>query len=229
MKLTGEGRFGGQIPPNNSEMTKLSKMLLLINLLSHRRSVSLKNIQEVCDIPERTAYRYLRELSESNIPLYYDRFHRGYRLSGAADRNLPDVGPDHTVLVGLALKMLAARLSPDYRNDVENLIQKFCSHQDMPVEQILRPYQQQIEELSTDEDFSNLVTSVLMTAAVVCRWKVRLTSRNSKGEESQPELSEPRLRFDGGWQVVGGEDPTSVRLPLEDIKKVSILQDRATG
>ena len=61
-------------------MGKLKRVLRLINLLTYRQQVTLDTIKKACDIPERTAYRYLRDISEANFPVFFDRETHSYRL-----------------------------------------------------------------------------------------------------------------------------------------------------
>ena len=60
-------------------MTALEKLFLLVNMLYTRRSVSVGTIMHDCSVSRRTVFRYIRTLSEANVPVYYDKDVRGYR------------------------------------------------------------------------------------------------------------------------------------------------------
>lgn len=45
--------------------------------------VGLQKIVENCEISERTAYRYVKNLIDAGIPIFYDYHRGGYRLANS--------------------------------------------------------------------------------------------------------------------------------------------------
>ncbi|MCX6827358.1 MAG: YafY family protein, partial [candidate division Zixibacteria bacterium] len=65
-------------------MAKYDRLLFILNLLRSRRNLNAEMIAGECEVTERTIYRDIITLSESNIPIYYDK---GYKF--ASDNFLP--------------------------------------------------------------------------------------------------------------------------------------------
>ncbi len=61
-------------------MAVLTNILLVLNLLHHRRAVSIRMIQQECGVSRWTAYRYLTAISEANFPVVNDPFLGGFKL-----------------------------------------------------------------------------------------------------------------------------------------------------
>ncbi len=64
-------------------MNKLQKIIRLLRLLQENNVVSLQKIVAICEISERTAYRYVKNLIDAGIPIFYDYHRGGYRLSNS--------------------------------------------------------------------------------------------------------------------------------------------------
>ena len=62
-------------------MNKLQKIIKLLRLLQENNVVSLHKIVENCEVSERTAYRYVKNLIDAGIPIHYDYHRGGYRLA----------------------------------------------------------------------------------------------------------------------------------------------------
>jgi predicted DNA-binding transcriptional regulator YafY len=58
-------------------VSKLDRLLLILNLLRCRRNLGASNLAKECDVSERTIYRDINAISSANIPVYFDK---GYRL-----------------------------------------------------------------------------------------------------------------------------------------------------
>jgi len=58
-------------------MSKLDRLLLILNLLRSRRTLTASDLANECEVSERTIYRDVRALSGANVPIYFDG---GYKL-----------------------------------------------------------------------------------------------------------------------------------------------------
>jgi len=64
-------------------MNKLRKIITLLRLLQENNVVSIRKIVKHCEISERTVYRYIKNLSEAGVPVFYDYHRGGYRLANS--------------------------------------------------------------------------------------------------------------------------------------------------
>ena len=203
-------------------MSAIERILSLISLLNHRPYVTMETIKKTCNIPERTAYRYLNTISEANIPLFYDRTLRAYRLTGGSSIAANDLCIDEVLLIILSLRILSGRVNNEYCRDIERLTQKLTVQQPFPIEEALRMFEHQTEGLTELNDYSALVSSLLINAAITCSRRVRVTVKPSEGEATEVEIADPSLRFHGSWQLAGRKDDRPGGIPLSKIRKVTI-------
>jgi len=206
-------------------MSKLDKIIILLNLLYHRRAVSMRTITEMCGITERTAYRYIGTLSRANIPVYYDKEAEGYRLTSGSKIGLGDLSIGETCLILVALDNLAGKLNHAYGADIENLIKKIISEKDFPLDEFWEYYKRRSASLAQNKDLSSLLTSVLLQFAVLFKRRVHISLSKKKGGDSSEILSDPRMHFKSNWEIIAPETLKKLGdgVPLESIEKASIL------
>ncbi|UCG62950.1 MAG: HTH domain-containing protein [Candidatus Zixiibacteriota bacterium] len=206
-------------------MGKLNRVLRLINLLTHRQQVTLETIKKTCGIPERTAYRYLKDISEANFPVYFDRNSRAYRLDryGSSPR-MDDFSLEEAVLIIVALKRLAGSINPDYRQEVSALSKKILVSQSIPLEEIFEAYEHQLESLSDQQECSQLISSILISSAIRFGRRVKLTVNSGTPYDKAVSIENPALRFKKHWQLVSGTESDSEAAEFPRIKKVSLVR-----
>ncbi len=217
--------MSGSLAQKGVNVSKIEKVVRLINLLSHRRYTSMEKIKSICGIPERTAYRYLQSISSANIPVTFDREHQGYTLTNKQSWIRSGLSTGEAVIVGVALRLLSRHVNEDYRAEIEELILKVSVQQECAVEDVILAFEGDIQ-LSGGEksDMSSLLTSILLHAAIQCDRRVRVTAKDEEsGKEPEFDLMRPRLRFERTWQVVdAAEDSDSCRVPLDSVTKVLV-------
>jgi len=202
-------------------MSKLDRIIRLINLLNSRQSVSLKTIKTVCDVPERTAYRYLNSISGADIPVYYDRELRGYTLSSQFSRQISNLKLEEVILMVLALKALAAGVNSEYRLSVSRLISKILALISAPIEEAVRSAESR--PMGNHQDHSEMLTACMIHAALECERGIVITIDNPVGDNRQVEIRRPCLLFRNGWRVTGTGCGDKDGFPLAAITKVSIM------
>ena len=183
----------------------------------------METIKKTCNIPERTAYRYLNTISEANIPVYFDRRLRAYRLAG---RDIPtgiELSMSEALLVVLALKTLAKRVNADYAQEILAVVQKLVVQQSFPVEEILRSFEHQLDGSADLGDYSELLTSILINTAITCNRELQITTKTSGIKSGQIRIDQPALRFHKDWYLTGKREQGARETPLSDIRKVSIV------
>jgi predicted DNA-binding transcriptional regulator YafY len=184
----------------------------------------LKSIKETCNIPERTAYRYLNTISEANVPIYFDKSIQAYRLNAGSGIPINDVSFGEGVLVVLALKVLAATVNEHYREDIEQLITKVVVRHEAEIESVLGGAAERLVSPLEGIDLSSLLSSALVHAAVCTGREVKITKFDGD-DESEPgvEVSQPRLLFRKAWQVAEKSLTDQEAAPLQSIDKVEVL------
>ncbi len=105
-------------------MTKAERLLFIVNMFRVRKTVTLDELAQECEVSTRTVYRDLLSLSSLNIPVY---FHDGYRL--ARDISLPPLNftQDEQELLGFSLKNSCLIQSPHICGKLRNIELKILS------------------------------------------------------------------------------------------------------
>lgn len=204
-------------------MSKTFRIIQLINLLNTRRGVTVKTIKQACNIPERTAYRYLNTISEANIPIYFDKNAQAYRLNTETNLAINDISFGESVLTVVALKVLAALVSVHYQRDIESLITKLIVRQDSEVEVILGPATERLTSHLDGIDLSKQLSSALIYAAVCCGRKIRLAKSNNPEVGQQTGFSNPSLHFRDAWRLTEKNLVDLSESTIDDVKKVEVL------
>jgi len=206
-------------------MGKLNRVLRLINLLTHRQQVTLETIKKTCGIPERTAYRYLKDISEANFPVYFDRNSRAYRMDryGSGTR-MDDFSLEEAILIIVALRRLVKSLNSDYQQDVSALTKKILVSQPLPLEEIFEAYEHQLDSLADQQECSQLVSSVLISAAIRFGRRIRLIMNSGPSDDQDLSIENPALRFKKHWQLVSSTGSDSEAAEFPRIKKVSLFR-----
>jgi predicted DNA-binding transcriptional regulator YafY len=186
--------------------------------------VTLKTIERVCGVPERTAYRYINDISEANFPVVYDKRLKAYRLYQRNKSQGVALGPDEAVMLVSGLRLLAAGLGDRYQGNIEMLISKLISSQEHPLEEILDAYEEQLAGVAKVSDCSEILSSMLINAAIRGRQRLKLERMNAQGKKQTTVLDQPTLSFKNEWRLVGSNNGGKVEVPLDDIEQVSIIR-----
>jgi len=206
-------------------MSKIGRVIRLLNLLYHRQVVTMDKIIEQCGISERTVYRYMRSISEANVPVYFDPDAGGFRINSD---NCPNFGgwiPSEVALVIASLQYFANELNNGYRREIELLIERIVAQQSLPYEQFWRSWRQNLNLSQKDIDnLRSLLTSSLITFAVDQSRKVCLNvSENGNQEPHMFTLSDPVLKFKGEWTVTENREPGEEPIPISGVSSAKVL------
>ena len=204
-------------------MSKLRRALSLINLLQHRSVVTIEMIGEVCGIPRRSAFRFLNELSEANIPLYYDSKCRGYRLNTNTKLSLDNLDLGDSIMIVLALELLSQELNDPYREEILHLIRKVCVRQSCALESIVELLQPYVDSCQTSRDHSEYLSFLFAAAGAQFKKKLRITRSGDKPGDGIQEIRDPSLRFDRDWYLVDTKESNTSGTYLSHVHKVTIL------
>lgn len=89
-----------------SSVTRVRRLLHLIELLQSGRSHNARELAELCGISRRQVFRDIRTLQDSGVPVLYDASRQGYWLAAATYLPPTDLTLDET----LSLLILASEL-----------------------------------------------------------------------------------------------------------------------
>jgi predicted DNA-binding transcriptional regulator YafY len=204
-------------------MNKTFRILQMINLLDHRRSVSLETFQKTCNIPERTVYRYLNTISEADIPIYFDTEERAYRLTRQGVLDIDDLSLGEAVIFVLALKLLSQTLGESYQDDIEKLLAKVLVRQQFPIEEVLPVVEHGLEDQKTDLDLSELLSSLLVNAAISCKREVKLSTKGREPAEEDVTIENPGWLFKDTWHLMEKGSVEREETALDQVSRVKIV------
>ena len=203
-------------------MTKLERLLLLVNLLYHRTCVSLKTISEVCDISQRTAFRYIQTISAANIPIYYDKYLKGYRLARKGTTWVDSLRDDEILLIVFALKLISQRVNLSYQKAIDSLIKRLASLQTFKLEEFLTAINSAIDDNLNKQDLSKSLTSLLIQLAIALGKDLQLTITDERIGEKQIRIDNPRLLFKNDWKLIAKQTDAASLALLEDVVRVTL-------
>ncbi len=204
-------------------MSKVEKIVLLINLLHHRQYIPLETIKKVCKISTRTVYRYLNTISSADIPVRYDDAVGGYYIDYRDSFGISDLRVSDAVLLSLALHMLLQRLDDRYLEDVEQLARKIFCRLTFPLEELWESFRTRIEQGFQSQTTSDLITSLLIQASVLHGGKLRLTLLDGETGNNAIEIANPSLRFKREWWLGDSMSDDHEAIPVSRVRKAVIL------
>jgi predicted DNA-binding transcriptional regulator YafY len=205
-------------------MGKLADLIKIVNLLSHRRHVTLSSITKTCNIAERTAYRYLNSISEANIPVYYDKERRCYSLTNYDGSALSDISTNDIVLCLVALVNLRREVGDTYGEAIDEMATKLVIRSDGRLE---KAWDFIREAVTTNKDVTVQEILSLAFAATAIALECPVDIRT--GGDVRCRLNQPGLEFAGEWWVsdVASDQPQRTR--LRDVEAVDILDGPRYG
>lgn len=203
-------------------MNKITNIIKVLNLFHSRRCVKLKDIMAVCNVCRRTAYRYINTLCAANVLIRYDERTGGYLIDDQEALQINDFGIDDTVITLVALKSLSMRLNSDYSRMTNALLERVFSHLSTPMEHLWKTLEKRTKVYIESDNLSDLVTTLLIHAAISNRRGLRVTSMNTSNSKIEREIENPVLRFRGNWQLHENLSEGNVIL-IPEIKVVSVL------
>jgi predicted DNA-binding transcriptional regulator YafY len=169
-------------------MKKSGRLIYIINLIRNNRTLNAEKLAERCGVTRRTIYRDIIELSEANIPVYYDR---GYKM--ATNTFMPPLNfdVDEFIAVKLALDSHVLNENSPYETSLKRAKAKIVTalNGSIPTELKTRPLRSRIRGTSTDRfteariQLFNLIEKAIMENA-----RIEITYEGLKGGKSKREL-----------------------------------------
>jgi predicted DNA-binding transcriptional regulator YafY len=204
-------------------MAKIDNILLLVNALQNRSCLTIDKIRDICGVSARTAHRYIRVLSEANIPVYFDSAAGGYRLSRSVGFKMDMLTTNDVVLLCVALSFLKTCVNAQYQLSIESLARKIFSMRTDELEEIWGRIQEQLESKAADRDISGVLTSQIIYAAILLEKRLRLVESTGEAIDRFLELSDPKICFDHGWSVVEDHPARNKPILWENVLEASLV------
>jgi predicted DNA-binding transcriptional regulator YafY len=204
------------------KVSKRTKMLQMVNLLCHRNAVSLETIKSVCELPTRTAYRYLNSLSEANVPVYFDKRAGGYRLMRQKYASFDDLSLNDAIILVTCLRVVVGHVNEEYARDIAEVMKKIVIRKQFPVEDLGGPTELMATAGSREPDYSPTITSALVEAAVLLGKRLEVSQNATADTRSTTGMEQPSLVFRNGWHVAGRKMKDGPSRRLSSVSKVKI-------
>jgi predicted DNA-binding transcriptional regulator YafY len=202
-------------------MAKNDRVFQLIQLLNQRSVVTLDTIMRICQIPERTAYRYLNTISEANIPVYYDKELRGYCLTRRSALRIDDLSSQDSVMLVACLQLVLRHLNTHYASMASAITQKVTTRQPVVSEDLARALGAQDNSSQLGPDYSAELSLAIIQWAASLKKSITLGVFSEDRESIKDVIvQEPRLIYSHGWAI---EDAGPDRLESTELASVAYV------
>jgi predicted DNA-binding transcriptional regulator YafY len=181
-------------------MAKVENLILLINLLHHRRAVDVKTMVRECNISERTAYRYVQSLEAAGFPVYFDAEVGGYRLTDKGG-SFSRLSPEESAAVLFALEFLKCSLSPDSFGPIDRARTKLQLHLSGEISGFLVNTLTAISTLGKTSPIKEMLIVALVRFACHLRKSIKIYHHEEGGSNVLTKIRSPKLVYDKGWKV----------------------------
>ncbi len=207
-------------------MAKSENLVRLARLLEQRQHVSFMMIRDTLKISRATVFRYLRSLSELNVPVFLDRGCGGYRTNSRSKIPETDFSVKELLILRLGLSLLTQRLNEEYTCEVGKIISKIDSLGIQSGGNLASYFAEDTNTFLENSDLSGAITEAVALAAVTLNCKVELRfddkSRKSSESVSKATIHNPTLTFRNGWRIGELSDPEGVSYALDKVVQAQL-------
>ncbi len=203
-------------------MAKMN-VIKLLSLFMTRRSINISEIRDICKVSKRTVYRYINALSEANFPIYYDKDVKGYRLNNTFGLSLDRLSPEEFIYICIGLKLLYTQVNELYGREIDELIHKIFTMQELPLNDLWGTIDTDIENSNIKEDVSRLVTSSIMRYAILFKRGLKVDLKNAHDSDNTINIEKPTIHFKESWQLSNSDSIEDLIIPVSEINKVKTL------
>lgn len=201
-------------------LDNIKKIILLENLFYNREVITREQAYKICGIERRSFFRYLNLLSEINIPIYYDKHVKGYRLSNKHLNKNINFTINETLLMVLGLRNLLKIDSDHFQNEINTLLKKIISSSHFNIEETLEPFDEQINTVKQSKNILDLIISLLIDLAIKNKYSMKVHYCNGKGNQ-EITIENPGLEFKNNWLLKDLAQP--LHIPIDQIDYIKIL------
>ncbi len=204
-------------------MPKSENLVLLISMLTNRRSTNIETIARECNVSKRTAFRYMRSLESAGYPVYYDEEYSGYRLANRSAKVQQFTQVEAALLI-IALGMIEGALTTDSLSIIQRIRVKLEASIPYSEQRNLGLHlDSQLFRANNGQVRDQVLLSLIDLAK---RMGKRLRLVHSERNSSTACISEidPNLRFERGWLIEDrdtGKEPASI--PVSSIIDLEMI------
>ena len=203
-------------------MSKLSKIISILTLLNSRQQVTLDTFKNVCEISERSVYRYIKYISHAGIPIYFDRKLRGYRLLRQDHSSISDLTLNDTILIVFGLILLKNNTDDNYSDDISALIKKVLCSSKNNIEELLGSFIELLDNKDNGSVSQSLKLALIQTAIVFDR-SLKMKTDNSDLPDNFLKIDNLSLSFKDKWTLVSRRRDNSIAVDVDSIEGLHIL------
>lgn len=199
------------------------KILDLLNLVFNRSQISLRDIERACKCSRRQAYRYLNQLSEANIPLYFDEHSRTYRLVNKSNIDVRQIGLTDWTVIWVALQVLDNNIGLQLKKNVEKtktIVERICKSIDFDCLSVLQDLD---IDFASSEKMAGLIAHSSVSAARAGNRKLQIIVKGKDDSMNKRTLILPSIEFRDQWSIIDLKSEDNQAIPLSDIYEVRIL------
>lgn len=182
----------------------------------------MKTISRTIGTTDRTAYRYLNELSEANIPLYHDRRAGGYRLTRTLDVALPVFSDNEMIVLTTVLMLSRRHLNSDYRSTLDAVVSKLSIRQRLPLERIVESHRETTSDEVVQPDYSAEITTAIFGFAVAENREMKVVTSDPKETQRTLSVRNPNMVFRQSWHLTGNGTSGHEDIDFRSIRGVTI-------
>ncbi len=200
-------------------MGNISKIIRLLKLFYTRNLVTIDEIINLCDINRRTAFRYLNEMSEANIPLYYDNNLMGYKIRDFGSKFNTNMSLSEVALIVFSLKNISSEINQNYETDFEKALNELLitnENAEFNIDKVSEIYEN--DKIDTEETSVQL-TNFLVNLAIDYNRSLKIFI----GEELSIKIKEPRLIFEKEWNITESKIEKQKLFKIKNIQKIQII------
>ena len=205
-------------------MAKSENLLRLARLLEQRQHVSFKMIRDTLKISRATVFRYLRSLSEMNVPVFHDSGCGGYRANSRSTIAKADFSMRDLLALRLGLRLLTRRLSEEYTGEVGKIISKIDAIGIQSGGNLASFFAEDSDALFENHNLSGALTEAVALAAVTLNCKIEICLNGNSQGPGKTVIHNPNLTFRNGWRIGELSEPDGVSYALDEIVLAQLAQ-----
>ena len=201
-------------------LKNVKKIILFINLLNSRDFITFSQANEVCGLSRRSFYRYIKLLTEINMPVHYDRKLRGYKLTNKINNKQMNFSTNEIILILVGLIKSLSRANDIYQEEINELILKLISTANFDIEKSIESLNHDIDQTTQNSDYTSLLNSLILEVSMNNNLQIK-TFYKKANSILKAKINKPIIEFKNIWMLKDRENGTSI--PMDSIQYLKLL------
>jgi AcrR family transcriptional regulator len=199
---------------------KYVNLLRVTRLLNSREAVSLKEIMNICGVSRATAYRYLRTIADTGIPVEYNQETRSYTIVQRPPLTGLGLELNDLLIVCFAVALLARSLDDTAAQFINKVLASLSAGQQLPVDNIVLSVPEMLDRDNLSPKIRTALNLFLIQAAGIAKRSIAVHLNGSINRTL--ELNRPAIRMGSDWVLSGENHGSAVDIPLSRILHVTV-------